>query len=103
MKKLICLVISAVLFCTLCCTTALAVGAKYQNTKRFVQLLDEIGIRYTIEGVEDNEERVTVKNRDDKSSYTIFTTSTRMRKKWACVSGILLTLVIPITTVCFAW
>lgn len=72
MKKLICLVISAVLFCTLCCTTALAVGAKYQNTKRFVQLLDEIDIRYTIGGVEDNAECVTVKNRDDKSSYTIF-------------------------------
>ena len=52
---------------------SLATDAQYSNTKYFVSLLDDEDISYTVIGVDDGNEQISIKNRDDdiNKSYTI--------------------------------
>lgn len=73
MKKVFAGFICIVLL-SLCMSTGLAVKAQYDNTVAFLSMMDDMNINYTVEGITDTEseiEKVIIKNKGDKATYTI--------------------------------
>ena len=64
--------IICVIMLTLCAGTGLAVQAQYPNTIAFLKKMDDLGITYTVEGINEKEqEKITIKNSGDQISYTL--------------------------------
>lgn len=65
--------ILCVMVLTLCAGTGLAVQAKYANTIAFLQAMDDLDIKYSVEGIsgDDELEQIKIQNKGEKVSYTI--------------------------------
>lgn len=71
MKRLFAGIICVIML-TLCAGTGLAVQAQYPNTIAFLKKMDDLGITYTVEGINDSEqEKITINNSGEQISYTL--------------------------------
>ena len=65
--------IICVIMLTLCAGTGLAIQAKYPNTIAFIRALDDLELKYTVEGIteEGEMEQIKLSNQGEQVSYTI--------------------------------
>ena len=65
MKRILALVLTLVMLLGLCSVATADVTAQYSSTRLFLAKLDELGVKYTYVGIDNNGyEKITVKNRD---------------------------------------
>lgn len=72
MKKLVCLVICAMLLIVFNAPLAFAASPVYSNTAEVVQLFDKMGIKYSLQGMLDSDtEWITLRNKGEECTYDI--------------------------------
>ena len=72
MKKLVCLVICAMLLIVFNAPLAFAASPVYSNTIELIQLFDDMGVKYSFHGMLDSDtEWITLSNRGDECTYDI--------------------------------
>lgn len=71
MKRLFAGIICVIML-TLCAGTGLAVQAKYANTIAFLKAMDDLDIKYVVQGVNEKKlEQIQIDNQGEQVSYTI--------------------------------